>query len=428
MAASSEHGSATVGVYAPPRWGTKLAGIEGLRALAAMTVLAGHVFYFSRPSRIAPDFGPLTQPLVQFFGSGLTLFFALSGFLLYRQFVTAIIINRDMPSVRTYLHNRALRIVPAYWLILFVIGVVLPAAQLSGSNYDVGRLNVQTFLADAFLVQNYYPRGIGTGIEPAWSLAVEVIFYLVLPVLSLVAWRCARTAAFGMRIRIALIPPMLLLVIGLTCKVIAAQTIDHGATQVGQWGATWHAVFERSFLCSADLFAFGMMAAVATAVQDVRPSARPNRLIAVVASVAIAIWLVATLATTRDHLDVRLYRTVISAVSGVLIYVVATPDSAGWLRRVLEWRPIAWIGIVSYSLYLWHYPMIALLRDHSVMSSRDVLWLGNLVLVIAVAVSLASLSYLRVERPTMARKHLGLGRVSRRERKLRAAELAEAAP
>ena len=59
---------------------------------------------------------------------GVVLFFTLSGFLLYRPFAASIVRGERLPSVRGYLRNRALRILPAYWAILFLCAVVVGSA------------------------------------------------------------------------------------------------------------------------------------------------------------------------------------------------------------------------------------------------------------------------------------------------------------
>ena len=95
----------------------RLAGIEGIRAIAATSVLVYHVYLNGAPDARPVDLGVATKP-VENLRAGVTLFFVLSGFLLYRVFVAAALRGLPMPSVREYLRNRALRILPAYLVIL----------------------------------------------------------------------------------------------------------------------------------------------------------------------------------------------------------------------------------------------------------------------------------------------------------------------
>src|SRR5882762_1926129 len=88
-----------------PSWGSRLIGIEGLRALAATSVLDHHTVTHAP---FKAELGAIGQWAVPNLASGLTLFFALSGFLLYRPFASAVIRGEALPSTRAYLRNRAL--------------------------------------------------------------------------------------------------------------------------------------------------------------------------------------------------------------------------------------------------------------------------------------------------------------------------------
>jgi peptidoglycan/LPS O-acetylase OafA/YrhL len=147
---------------------------------------------------------------------GVILFFPLSGFLLYRPFAAAVVRGVHGPGVRTYLRNRALRILPACWVILLVTSVALGAALLrdASSALVVGSTVGQplTLLKDVALVQSYDPWTLLTGIGPAWSLVIEVAFYVTLPLVAALAavgrrveqdrdWRCQVRPAHGHPVR-----------------------------------------------------------------------------------------------------------------------------------------------------------------------------------------------------------------------------------
>ena len=84
------------------------------------------------------DLGRLNHWVLPYLPSGLTLFFALSGFLLYRPFAAAIVRAERPPYVRAYLTNRALRILPAYIAILILVGLIFGAANLTSPECAVG--------------------------------------------------------------------------------------------------------------------------------------------------------------------------------------------------------------------------------------------------------------------------------------------------
>jgi peptidoglycan/LPS O-acetylase OafA/YrhL len=195
---------------------------------------------------------------------GVVLFFTLSGFLLYRPFAASILRGEELPSLRRYLQNRALRIAPAYIAILLLVALVLGAATIrtaDGSLASSSLTDPDVLGRNVLLLQGYAPGSLLTGITPAWSLAVEVVFYLALPGLVLLGLVLARTAGSRGRRRLALlVPPLVLLAIGASGKLAAAhafpETINHG------WNPDWQSVVERSFWCQADLFVFGMALAV----------------------------------------------------------------------------------------------------------------------------------------------------------------------
>ncbi len=167
--------------------GARLVGIEGLRAIAATSILVYHVYVYGAPDGQRVDMGPLGK-VFDNLRAGVTLFFVLSGFLLYRVFVSAALRDRPMPSVRNYFRNRALRIVPAYVAVLLAVALVFEHELLTRP-LQLG--------ANLLFLQNYIPAYIGTspdaaGIAPAWSIVIEVSFYLVLPVLGYIAIRLAR--------------------------------------------------------------------------------------------------------------------------------------------------------------------------------------------------------------------------------------------
>jgi peptidoglycan/LPS O-acetylase OafA/YrhL len=160
---------------------------------------------------------------------------------LYRPFAAAVVRGVHGPNVRSYLRNRALRILPAYWVILLVTGVALGAALLrdASSVLVVGWLADQplTLLENVALAQSYDPWTLLTGVGPAWSL-IEVAFYVMLPLVAALAALLARRAATRRRRRlIALLPPAALLVVGLLGKM-AAHLVQVRSGMGDGWGLT----------------------------------------------------------------------------------------------------------------------------------------------------------------------------------------------
>jgi len=158
-----------------------LAGVDGVRALAALSVLVWHVWAHST---LTNKYGVSVSPFTKIFANmqaGVAVFFVVSGFLLFRPFARALLHDEALPSLRTYFRNRALRILPAYWAILLLVTLLFQRGLLE---------RPLQFLANMAFLQSYVPSYMptwehGYGIAPAWSLCVEVVFYLALPLLVL---------------------------------------------------------------------------------------------------------------------------------------------------------------------------------------------------------------------------------------------------
>ena len=339
---------------------------------------------------------------------GVTLFFTLSGFLLYRPFAASIARGTAHMPIGAYLRNRFLRIAPAYWAILICVALIIGVANVrdSAGNLGIGRLDdFGQFLSAAFLLQDYRPRTVVVGIGPAWSLAVEMVFYLALPLLVLAAAWFARPRARRGRVLVLLGPPLLLLLVGLSGKYAAH--LSPGSPLAG-YDANWHSVVERSFWAQADLFSFGMAVAVLhTEVVDGRVA-----LPAWWRRFALALGLLVFLpsaATMHGGEHSYLLQNTGEALGIALIFAaIIVPDTAAArpLRvvRLLETWPFVAVGVASYSLFLWHYPVIAWLKEHGLTLNGWGGFFVNLLVAAVVAGSLAALTYRFVELPALRRK------------------------
>ena len=400
-----------------PSWGRRLLGIEGLRGIAATTVLVGHV-----QAHLASDVA-LSHPVARLLSlmlNGLTLFFTLSGFLLYRPFASALVGGARLPSISRYAVNRALRIFPVYVVIVLLVSLVLGVAYTSsvdrgqtvdGAGQHVGHLTDPiTLLLNLLMVQTLVPDALKTGIGPAWSLTVELVFYLVMPTLAIVGFALARRwRSTALRVGVALVPAGLLLALGVVGSLVQE---DYLAAQPPsdrfylEWGATWHAVFGRSFVVHADLFAFGMVAAVLLVLVEHGLMSRP--LVVGLRAGALAVTVLAVYCAER----LRLADTWWALACGALLLVVTLPTARGrhsLSSRVLELVPFRFTGLVSYSVYLWHVPVIWLLdRSGLVLGASPWGFAGNVLLVFAVTMALSTITYFGIERPALGwRRRVG---------------------
>ncbi len=406
--------AAAAGERAPARAAGRVTGIEGLRAIAASSILVYHVWIYSSPGGRV-EAGYLGRFALPHLPAGVTLFFALSGYLLYRPVAASVLATGRVPNVRNYLRNRALRILPAYWVVLAAVAVVLPAAllRLSRSELVLDRLvsRPDLLVGNALLAQNYRSASLDTGIGPAWSLAVEVVFYLTLPVLGLAAAWCLRRAR-GARTEVLalLVPPAALLLVGTAGKATSVWLLP-GDAYPG------NAIVVRSFLAQADLFVPGMVLAVLHVLVREGRVRLPRHWAAAVWALLAADVLAVVLLSDRGVLwrwgVANPYQRLTALACVLLVALVVLPrpaDRPPRLARALDWRPLFLCGLASYSLFLWHEPITRLLAAQGLTVGGAGGLVVNLGIVGLAAGVLAAATYRFVERPALARKADRTGR------------------
>jgi peptidoglycan/LPS O-acetylase OafA/YrhL len=391
-----------------PSWGRRIDGIEGLRGIAALMVLVTHAGAEMAESTATGD-GPLSD--LGLLRHGLTLFFVLSGFLLYRPFAAAMIGGSPAPRFKRYMNNRLLRIFPAYIVVLLLVSYVFQTARISGSDPDVrfegsGALPLSDLLFSLPLIQTLNADTVRVGLGVAWSLTTEFTFYLLLPLLAAAGIRLARKVPPALS---ACIPALALLAIGWAGKIVfilATRGMSAEESYDFRWGQEWSAVFCRSILVHGDLFAFGMFAAVLVVMfeKNVLSLSRVNhfRLASTVAFVVLGFMAV-------RNLPIRGFED--SAAAGaaaavVLLTVLPTPTAdQNNLSKVLDWAPLRYAGLVSYGVYLWHIPIMWWLQKRGVVFSDSPLGLlANIGVVIVITYTLSALTYRFVEKPALSLK------------------------
>lgn len=163
--------------------------LDAVRAIGALMVLVTHVAFWTG----SYDFD-VWGTFLSRLDAGVALFFVLSGFLLARPFILRARIARDHPPLGNYLWKRGLRVLPVYW----VVGVVaLIFVQ------DNAGASMPDWLRMLTLTDIYLSESVPAGITQTWSLATEVAFYALLP-LIMVVWnrstqgRCADLTVLGL--------------------------------------------------------------------------------------------------------------------------------------------------------------------------------------------------------------------------------------
>ncbi len=183
--AGSEAQGGLESVAAPER----VASLTGIRAVAALLVMATHAAYTT--GKYTHGYVGLVYARMEI---GVPVFFVLSGFLLFRPWVKAAAAGGDWPSVRRYAWHRVRRIMPAY-AVTVVVAYAIYHFRYAGPNAGHTWIG---FLRNLSLTQIYTDQYMYSylhqGLTQMWSLAVEAAFYVVLPLLAwlLLAVLCRR--------------------------------------------------------------------------------------------------------------------------------------------------------------------------------------------------------------------------------------------
>lgn len=408
---------ATPDALRPPPGNPRFPLVDGLRAVAALSVLVTHTAFISGFNGHGLP-GAITSRL----DIGVALFFVISGFLLYRPFVAARYEARPAPRVGLYFRRRFVRIVPAYWLALTVLAIWPGLALVHGHLWWV----YYGFLQDLRV------EWIQGGLKTAWSLAVEVQFYLLLPVWALAAarWLRGRPVADQARLEYGVLALMGALSLWARTLSFADRTPDTVSSTIG-----------GTFLW----FTVGMAFAVASAQWHRAPASERPWVMRVAARRPGAWWVVALvllLALTQigmPTLDLNAYddndwyfgHLFYAAIAGAFALPAMLGEPVAERRdvpaRVLGWAPVAWLGLISYGIFLWHLPLCEKLLRVQDWTPHGSFVVFTLV-VAAVAIAAATLSYYLVERPLLRFKDPRRPTGSKATARARARSAPEASP
>jgi peptidoglycan/LPS O-acetylase OafA/YrhL len=341
-------------------------GLDGLRAVAVLAVIAYHL-----------QLGWAQGGLL-----GVGVFFTLSGYL-----ITDLLLGqRDVVGhlrLGDFWIRRARRLLPALFLMLAVVVAwvtLLDRSQLPALRGDV--VAAAVYLSNWWNIvreASYFARfGPPPPLEHLWTLAVEEQFYLVWPLLLWLGLRYARG-----RYRLA----------GLT--LAAAALSATAMALLYQPGVDPTRVYEGT-----DTRAFGLLLGAALAM--VWPSRRLHADLALGRRLlldgvgVVGLVVIALLIWQTDQYSAFLYRGGILLLSVATVMVVAAlAHPASLLGPALGWRPLRWIGVRSYGIYLWHWPIIVLTTPNV---QRGVN-LPVAILQVGATVAVAALSWRFVEEP-----------------------------
>ncbi|MCB0941142.1 MAG: acyltransferase [Mycobacterium sp.] len=349
----------------------RVASLTGVRALAALLVLGTHAAYTT--GKYTHGFVGLVYSRMEI---GVPIFFVLSGFLLFGPWVTAAATGGAAPSLARYTWHRIRRIMPAY-VVTVLAAYLIYHFRDGGPNPGhtwVGllrNLTLTQIYTDNYMFNGYLHQGL----TQMWSLAVEVAFYVALPIMAyvLLVVLCRR------RWR-----PVLLLtgLLALTLVSPAWMVLVHTTHFLPEGARLWLPGYLAWFIG-------GMVLTVLKAM-----GVRCYGFIAV--PLAVISYLIASTpiagepTTSPTGLAQALVKVGFYTAVATLVVAPLALGDRGWYARLLSTRPMVWLGEISYEIFLVHLvvmeiAMVEVLHWRVYTGSAVVLFVVTLFMTIPVA-------------------------------------------
>lgn len=310
----------------------RLPALDGLRGIAALMVLLTHAAFLTGLSATPR----LDAHLYARGDFGVAIFFALSGFLLYRLLMHELATSGRM-RIGVYMARRFARVIPAYWVVLAVLVVATrPETRDIVLHAVGGHIYVHDSMISAF--------------GQSWSVATELSFYLVLPLL--VRWLARRRGA----------EPGHALVLMLRLLVLTSLLgFFVGPAWLGE-----DVLLERLLPWRAPHFLVGMIFAEATITPTNRVSMwlrsmadRPGGCLAIAGAAYLAATtpLAGSLLLEPAHGIQLVLRTLFATVVAAALLLPLTLGRRSAWSDFLSHPTTRWLGLVSYGVFLWHLPV-----------------------------------------------------------------------
>ena len=386
---TAEPGTAPAGRPTPAYavTGRHLPALTGLRGVAVIGVVAYHL-----------QLGWASGGYL-----GVDLFFVLSGFL-----ISTLLLEewagKGRIDLAAFWGRRARRLLPALFLVVIALALYLVLNGLLGGPGANGLVDLSGLRGDAistllyvnnwhaiYAHQSYFAQfSAPSPLQHTWSLAIEEQFYLVWPLLVLVLLRIGRRAWRGAGVALAV-------GLGLASGLLMALLFHPGA---GDPTRVYFGTDTRLF----DLMAGAALAFAAAARGQPRRQARRGLHVAgpVAAAVLALFWVRAGTPTGLPTNFMFEGGFLICAALAAVVVADARLVEPGRFGRALAWKPLHFIGTISYGVYLWHWPVIVYLTGTRTGLSGWSLDLAR----IAATLALSTASYYLVERPVRrARLH-----------------------
>ena len=378
----------------------RIPGADGLRAIACLLVVWHHT-----TQRFNPENAASWIQTIHFFGMrgevGVSLFFVLSGCLLSLPFWKAFVNSEPLPSLHTYVINRAARIIPAFWINL--IFCTLVAYWVFDQSINWWRLISGLFFINSYHYSSFFPAELN---GPLWSIGLEVSCYLLLPIVLFTIIRSTRKLFHAFAGLIAWI-----LVLQLLNPLIISEFMTGKESKGWQYGLTGGAKqwlpywnidsFFSQFLCGS----LAALIIVALTSRDFKKSIAFD--LSTLLFTISAIWLVANRLTpgAPDSFTKQPYMAPLYAILMAAVLVSASMSTQ--ISKILDNKLFRWIAKLSFSIYLWHMFLIVIIErrilDNYVYYGLTDAWQWILIssIVLLISIAIAEISWRFIESPVL---------------------------
>ncbi len=378
----------------------RLAGADGLRAIACLLVVWHHT-----AQKLNPDLQSPVISALHFLGMrgevGVSIFFVLSGCLLSLPFWNAFADRQAFPSIRTYALNRAARIAPAFWLNLIISSLL--AFWVFHLELSAQKITTAFFFVNSYSYKTFFPAELN---GPLWSIGLEVSCYVLLPLFLFLIYKLAKNLGTAIALLAALIL-ILQLLNPLFIQLFMTSSYQKG-WQFGldggakQWLPYWNI---GSFFSQFLIGSLAALIVVNLNSKKVRQSAFFD-LGAITALAAAGVLVLARL--TPGSPDTLTQQPYVSPFFALLIAAAMVLFShSALVSRLLDNRLFAWIAKLSFGIYLWHMVVIEVIARQFVPNYvyggiQDPLqWIAVSAVVLATAVAIAAISWRWFESPIL---------------------------
>ena len=333
--------------------------IQALRALAVATVVIFHLWPASMPSGFI----------------GVDVFFVISGYLITSHLVRDSI-STGRISLARFWSRRAKRLLPAAFMVLLVVELAtfafVPMTRWHQflTETIASALYVENWLLSANAVDYMASTNPASPVQNFWTLSVEEQFYIVVPVLLIVTAFVAGRFAWQRR--------------GALAAVLAVAAVSSFVWGVAQTSSAPPLAYLSTLTRAWEFGVGGLLGFVAW-----RISGSVRNLLT-----AVGIAMIVASAFILGSSPLPGSAALLPGI-GTAIVFAANTGQATWLSSVGSWSWVAFLGAISYSLYLWHWPLIVLVPF--ITGKPLAGWVSIAVLVAAVAS--ATLSYHLIENP-----------------------------